>query len=407
MKKLLHTTSRTIVGILFIFSGFVKAVDPTGYAIKIIDYLGAFHFDNLAFAAMPLAISIAALEFLTGIHLLMGFRIKASSTLALLFMIIFTPLTLGIAIFNPVTDCGCFGDAIKLSNWHTFFKNIILLIPTIYIFYRRKEFTSQLNNIKQILLTLGFTIAILGVAQISLNYLPIIDFRPYSVGVNIPQDMSIPIDAEQPEYQTSFTMEKNGEKKIFSAENYPYNDSTWVFISNETKVINTGYQAPIHDFVLLNDNNEDVAPQITTDKNATLLIVSSQIQKGVWGENIDKIRNLKKMLIEKGIKSFLVTSSSNENISSFEYNTDAGFDYLIGDETMLKTVIRSNPGLVLIQDGNIIGKWHYNNIPNIKEFENPVSFSLKQTTNQKNKLILALFSLTILLFSSALMITRK
>ncbi len=407
MNKLFFTLSRIGVGILFIFSGFVKAVDPVGSAIKFSDYLGAFHMEGLLFLVMPLAFSIATLEFLTGIHLLFGFRIKTFSILALLFMAIFTPLTLGIAISNPVSDCGCFGDAIKLTNWQTFFKNIIISIPVVYLFIKRKSYTTQISPLKQFILSLGFLGGILGLSQYGVSHLPVLDFRPYKVGVNIPEGMSIPEGAEQPEYETTFIMEKDGKQKVFGTKDYPYNDSTWVFVDSETKVITTGYQPPIHDFVLLDDDGNNMVPEITSYQEPTLLIVSAQINKGVWGENLDKLKEIQKTFYEKGMKSYLLTSSSNEEITSFEFNTNAGFNYLIGDETMLKTVVRSNPGLVLVQNGNIIGKWHYNDIPDSKAFDNPVSYSVKALVDKKDKLIISLCVLAVSLFAALLMLQKK
>ncbi|GAF04574.1 BT_3928 family protein [Saccharicrinis fermentans] len=192
MTRSLFVVSRILVGITFIFSGFVKAVDPTGSAIKFGDYLSAFGTESLMGLVMPAAFVVAALEFLTGLHLLLGIRIKTSSILALIFMTIFTPLTLFIAIKNPVTDCGCFGDALKLSNWETFFKNIILLLPTLFIFVKRKQFNEAIKNLNKLIITLFFTGAILGITYYSLQHLPIIDFRPYKIGNNINEGMQIP-----------------------------------------------------------------------------------------------------------------------------------------------------------------------------------------------------------------------
>ncbi|MCW3786915.1 BT_3928 family protein [Plebeiibacterium sediminum] len=399
MTKLFYYLSRLIVGLTFIFSGFVKAVDPVGSAIKFGDYLSSFHLSDFSFIVIPLSFIVSALEFLTGIHILLGIRIKTSSIIAMLFMVIFVPLTLGIAIANPVTDCGCFGDAVKLTNWETFAKNIVLLIPTLFLFINRKKFVNTISILNKLTFSFASTAIILSVSFYSYYHLPIIDFRPYKIGNNITEGMIIPEGAAQPEYETSFIMEKDGVQKTFEASNYPYNDSTWIFIDSETKVISKGYEPPIHDFVLTNDEGEDITKVLLEKSTPTLLVISPQINKGTWGANIDSLKSLNKALFQKGFDTFFVTASTSEDITNFEFSTEAGFNYLTADETMLKTMIRSNPGLVLIQDGNVIGKWHYKDIPNAKQFANPTSFALKQLKDKNEKNVIYIIILLSILMS--------
>ncbi|WP_430931419.1 BT_3928 family protein [Saccharicrinis sp. 156] len=408
MPRFIFVISRILVGVTFIFSGFVKAVDPTGSAIKFNDYLSAFGMEYLSGLVIPAAFILAALEFLTGLHLLLGIRVRTSSVLALVFMAIFAPLTLFIAIKNPVTDCGCFGDALKLSNWETFFKNVILTLPTLYLFINRHNYKDNIKTIHKLVITLVFTGTILGVSYYSLEHLPIIDFRPFKIGNNINEGMLIPEGAEQPEYETTFILEKDGVEKTFTVENYPYTDTTWVFVSNETKVIKEGYEPPIHDFVLNDSEGTDQAQNILNSDVPVLLVVSYQINKGAWNEGKqEQIVQLKNALYEQGIKTYFLTSSSDEEITKFEFDGDAGFDYLNADETMLKTVIRCNPGLVLLQKGNVVGKWHYNDLPAAYSFKNPIAYSLSQMVEKQSLLLVLCLTFASLVFITVFMRKNK
>ncbi len=364
--------------------------------------------EYLSGLVIPAAFILAALEFLTGLHLLLGIRVRTSSVLALVFMAIFAPLTLFIAIKNPVTDCGCFGDALKLSNWETFFKNVILTLPTLYLFINRHNYKDNIKTIHKLVITLVFTGTILGVSYYSLEHLPIIDFRPFKIGNNINEGMLIPEGAEQPEYETTFILEKDGVEKTFTVENYPYTDTTWVFVSNETKVIKEGYEPPIHDFVLNDSEGTDQAQNILNSDVPVLLVVSYQINKGAWNEGKqEQIVQLKNALYEQGIKTYFLTSSSDEEITKFEFDGDAGFDYLNADETMLKTVIRCNPGLVLLQKGNVVGKWHYNDLPAAYSFKNPIAYSLSQMVEKQSLLLVLCLTFASLVFITVFMRKNK
>ncbi len=398
MSRYFINLSRRFIGIIFIFSGFVKAVDPIGGSIKFNDYFEAFNLGFFNSFTIPLAFILASLEFLVGTHLLIGIRIKTASWMTLLFMIIFTPITLIIAITNPVSDCGCFGDAIKLSNWQTFYKNIIFLGLSIFIFIKRDKYITQHNNIIKYFISFIYVVFILSVTFYSYYHLPIIDFRPYYVGANINEGMTIPKDAEQPEFETTFIMEKNGKRKTFNANNYPYQDSTWVFIKSKTKLLKKGYKPPIHDFVLTNSENLDITNELLSNNKPTLLVISYRLLDGKWDNDTkEQIKIIKDSLKLKDINTFIVTASNNEDITKFEFSGNYGFEYLTADETMLKTVIRSNPGLVLIQSGNILGKWSNIDIPKVKDFKTPVAYSIK-TINKSKEIILSLMLLIGMLF---------
>ena len=207
--KYLSLVSRVFVGLVFIFSGFVKAVDPYGSAYKFDDYFAAFGMPWLHFVSLALSFILSGAEFLIGISLFFGIRMKVGSLALTIFMVFFTILTLFLAIFNPVSDCGCFGDAMILTNWETFFKNVIIIIPAIYIFITIKKFPIKLNPSYEWLILAFFGIVIFSVSLFGYRHLPVFDFRPYNVGTYIPSKMEIPADAPQDIYESIMIYEKN------------------------------------------------------------------------------------------------------------------------------------------------------------------------------------------------------
>jgi hypothetical protein len=227
MIKFFRFSALLVVGFVFMFSGFVKAVDPFGGAVKFIDYFNAFGLGLLVPLSMPLSIILAAFEFLIGIHLVLQLRVRQLAWPTLVLAAFFTILTLYIAIANPVSDCGCFGDALKLTNWETFIKNLILLPLAIFIFWQRKNVVQPMASWRQWVLSTLFAIVILGVSWIGIEQVPMLDFRPYKVGTHLPTEMTVPADAEQPEYDTRFILEKDGVRKEFGLQDYPYTDTTW------------------------------------------------------------------------------------------------------------------------------------------------------------------------------------
>ncbi len=384
MKKQIKHLCRFFVALTFIFSGFVKAIDPFGSAVKFEDYFIAFGFEWLTPIALSLSFALILFEFLLGVYLIFGVYIKQTSIVAFATMSFFTILTLFLAIFNPVTDCGCFGDAIKLTNWETFWKNIIIIIPTYYIFREREKFQFEYKNIEKQIIILAPAIYIFLFSIYNHRHLPIIDFRPYKIGVNLNDGMSIPEDAPQPEYETIFTLSKDGVESTFSLEEYPYDDSTWVFVNSETKIISEGFIPPLSDFSVLNKYQDDFTQDITNQKGIQLLLISPNVNK-INKKTISKIRNLSQISISQDVAHYLLTSSSIDDSEEFANLNNIYFnDLLFADEVTLKTIIRSNPGLVAIYDGTIIGKYHYNDFPDEKIFNNPLAYSLEKQQKKSN-----------------------
>ena len=359
--KLIRLISRILVGFVFIFSGFVKAVDPLGSAYKFSDYFQAFHIDFLKFLCLPLSILLCTAEFITGISVLTGFRQKTGITGVFLLIIFFTPLTFILALTNPVSDCGCFGDAIHLTNWQTFGKNIILLIFILVLFTGRKSVKSIFEPLTEWLILLFITILFVAFSLYNLRYLPVIDFLPYKEGTNIPEKMKVPEGAAADKYITTFIYQKAGARKEFTINNYPANDSLWIFIEQKSLLVKKGYVPTIHDFSIVNMKNEDITGSVLNDPSYTVLMISKKLQEADTG-NLTKGFELGSYCYTTGINFYILTASGSDEVK----NLENGLAFCNTDETTLKTMMRSNPGYVLLKDGTIIGKWSWANLPELR-----------------------------------------
>ena len=354
---------RFILGATFVFSGFVKAVDPLGTYYKIQDYLAAFGMQQLLPDIVPLLMSVllAVLEFAVGMHLLLGIKRRFTTRLALLIMLVMTPLTLYLALTNPISDCGCFGDALVLTNWQTFGKNVVLLTCAIVLMITPWAMVRFLTKKMEWTLSNYCIVFALALAGYCLATLPIIDFRPYKIGNNIREGMEIPEGAKPTIFDTRFIMEKDGVKQTFTVDNYP--DSTWTFVSAETVVVEKGYEPPIHDFVMESlETGEDITDEVLDDPGYTFLLITHRTEEADEG-NIDLINELYEYCQENGYKFYALSSSSAEAIELWRDRTGAEYPFCIMDDITLKTMVRSNPGLMLIKGGVILNKWPSSQLP--------------------------------------------
>jgi uncharacterized membrane protein YphA (DoxX/SURF4 family) len=356
--RFLILSSRILGGLVFIFSGFVKGVDPVGSQIKFSDYLTAAGMtvpDNLLLIA---AMLLCALEFLIGIALVTGAFYRAGVIGYVIFMSLFTPLTLVLAIFNPVSDCGCFGDALLLTNWETFFKNIVLLVPGILMVLTLRKQTPKVS--------MQFSATIIGLSTLlfflfmiyNIRYNPIIDFRPYKIGTNIPESMSIPEGAPGDVYDIKLLYEKDGLVKEFTLQNYPADDSAWIFVDQKSELVSKGYEPPIKDFNVRTVEGRDVTDIILYHQGYTLLLIAHKLSDA-RSDLLDAGLELGTECVSRGIQFFVLTSSPSEEIGGFGKDSI----FCVADEVMLKTMIRTNPGYILIKDGTIIGKWSAAGLP--------------------------------------------
>lgn len=399
-KKIIVEICRVLLGIVFVFSGFVKAVDPLGFTYKISDYLAAFGLSSLDFFALPASFFLSALEFVLGVCLLLGVYRRFHSILILLFMLFMTPLTLYLAIANPVTDCGCFGDAIVISNWQTFFKNVIFLAAAIIVFLWYKLMT-PLYTYKSISLAALWTwLFILGVSFYCYTYLPILDFRPYKIGNSITKLMEIPDGAGQDVYESVLIYEKDGVSQEFTLENYPKDDNTWTFVDSKSKLIKKGYEPPIHDFVIVNEYDEEITDDILYDPNYTFLLISYKLEKAD-DSDVDKINEIYDYSKANDYSFYALTSSLPDKIREWTENTGAEYPFCTMDEIALKTIIRSNPGLMLLKEGTVINKWPHKKIPGEKFLDQRLEDSelgqIPKNRDARNVLLLAFILLLPLL----------
>lgn len=362
--KYIIIVCRYLLAFLFIFSGFVKGVDPYGFAYKLNDYFKAFHADFFEPLSLTLSFILCAGELLIGLLLLFGVKLRFAAWGAFLFMLYFTPLTFILAIFNPVHDCGCFGDAIKLTNWETFYKNLILLPAAIILFKKRKQLPSGFTGLKELIVF----VLLLGVAflpsYIGYTRMPLFDFRPYHIGVNITEAMRIPEGAKGDVYKSTLYYKKDGVVKEFDENNIPWQDTTWKYVDTKSVLIQKGYTPPIENFSLTTPSGKDITDSILSYPNYYFLVVAHRLDKS----DVNSVNKLNELYFKAKSLHYgfaCVTSTSQSGIDAFISITGAAYPFLNADEIMLKTMIRSNPGLILLNKGTIIGQWHYNKLPKV------------------------------------------
>lgn len=375
LLKMIVNLCRIIVAVTFIFSGFVKAIDPIGTQYKLQDYLGAIGMAGILpnWTLLAVAVFLAAIEFCIGIFLLFAIQRRLISKLTVAFMAFMTMVTVWIVVADPVKDCGCFGDALHLTNTETLIKNIVLLVCSLAIMYRPLAMFRFVSKSNQWIVTNYTIVFILVSSGLSLYCLPIFDFRPYHIGVNIPRGMEIPKGAKLPQFKTTFIMEKNGQRKEFTLDNYP--DASWKFIDSKTVQTSEGYIPPIHDFSITdNKTGLDLTNSVLSHKGYTFLLIAPHLETAD-DSNFGDIDRLYEYAQSYDIPFYCLTASTTKAIKRWIDLTGAEYPFCITDEAVLKTIIRSNPGLLLLKDGTIINKWSHNNLPNEAKLSRPISQS--------------------------------
>ena len=360
--------ARTVVGLTFILSGLVKAIDPLGTQYKIQDYLAAIP-PSLSLPDMLtllMSVSLSMVEFTLGAFMLTAISRRVTARLTLLFMMVMTAVTVWIYIADPVKDCGCFGDALTLTNLETLLKNIVLLALAALVAWRPTHIGRLMSRSNQMLLGQMLMVTPVALSFWCLYDLPLIDFRPYHIGADIKAGMETPEGAEQPVFDTTFIMEKDGERREFTLDNYP--DSTWTFVDSKTVTVKEGYVPPIHDFSITAADGEDITDMVLGREGYTFLLISPDLDKAD-DQNFGDIDQIYEFCQDNSIPFYCLTASTEKSQQHWQNITGAEYPFCMTDATTLKTMIRSNPGLMLLEKGVVRGKWSHNRLPETTELE--------------------------------------
>ncbi len=363
--------SRILFGLVFIFSGFVKAIDPLGSAYKFQDYFMAFGTEWLFFSALPMAIILSTLELVIGIAVLFGIKMRYSAWGGLLFMAFFTPLTLYIAISDPVPDCGCFGDAIIISNWDTFYKNIFILAAAVIIFIYRDKIKPLWSEKGDNILIAGITALTVLLSLYCILYVPIIDFRPWKVGNDI-RELVIPTP-ERAEVYLIFENTDTGETQEYHSSDYPWNDPEWMaqweLVDQRRNVITPFQEAEIENFYIEDEFGDDLTEYFITKDEFWFMVVAHDLHRTNGRAFDKKITPLAANAAKHGYDLVVLTGSTLDDVDDFRHSHQTPYDFYLSDDIELKTIIRSNPGLLLMKDGVVIAKWPHRRIPHFEEIQ--------------------------------------
>lgn len=375
MNKALLNLLRIIVGLLFIFSGLIKANDPLGFGYKLQEYFEVFHIAFLNDYATVFAILLCTIEIVLGALLLLGIRARNVASGLLLTIIFFTFLTFYSAFFEVVTSCGCFGDAIPLTPWQSFSKDIVLLIMILYIYKGRNEIIPLINSEIVQNWILGFIVLIsLGFGLYTYNFLPILDFLPYKIGNNIPSLMIMPPGAPQDVYQITYTLKNNstGETKSLTDKEYLssgiWKDKSWEITGDpESKLIKKGFEVKIKDLKITDSQGTDYNAEILENPYYNLVIVAYDLSK----TDLIGIGNLNAIAINAAenfnIRTVFLTSNSAQDAEAFSKKNKLVMEIFHADAIPLKSMVRANPGVLLLKNGTVINKWHFHNLPSYDE----------------------------------------
>lgn len=370
MKVNLIWFCQIVVGLLFIFSGFIKANDPLGFSYKLEEYFEVFHLTFLNGFALPLSIFLCGLEIIMGFALLIGAQAKKLVWGLLLLILFFTFLTFYSAVFKVVQSCGCFGDAIPLTPWQSFFKDLILLALILFLFLNRTYIQPFFGKSVEKALLLFVTIIAFGAGIYTYNFLPVIDFLPYKIGVNIPEAMRIPPGAKADEYEQTYQLKnkKTGDSKSITDKEYLkteiWKDENWEIIGDpQSKLIKKGFETKIRDLNISDAQGDDYTKELLDNPYYNLIIVAYDLDKANEAA-IGKLNATVLNLAENfNTRTVLLTSNSAVDATNFSKKNNLMAEIFYADAVPLKSMVRSNPGVLLLKNGTIINKWHFHLMP--------------------------------------------
>jgi len=355
------TLARIILGCVFIYSGLVKGIDPVGTEFRIVDYFIAFGMDWANPLALPLSVILNATEFILGVLLVFNINIKITSWLVISMMAVFTVVTINDAVYNPVPDCGCFGDALVITNWQTLYKNLIINAFVIIIFLSGKRSSRWLKPKVEWGIFIVFIMGITGFEIYNIRHLPVMDFREWKEGNKMVNANPLPL-----EYYLTYRNIETGKEKEYLSPDYPYNDSVWMskreFIRQ--RIVDSNPQ--IHDLKIDNEIGDDITPLIIENPDYQFILVSYDLSKADL-KRINEIRGFINICNDKGISFVVLTSSVPDEAEMFIKDFKLDADIYFADDIVLMAMIRSNPGLILLKDAVVLKKWHYNDFPAFEE----------------------------------------
>jgi len=371
--RILGNLCRILAGLVFMFSGFVKGVDPLGTAYRIEDYLQVFHMTWLMPSALFFSILLCTFEFVLGVSLVFSIRLKFTAWVLLFVSGFFIVLTFFDALNNTVPDCGCFGDALKLTNWETFYKNIVLMILTVIIFYRRKRTVPCFLPKIEVLFTGIVTMIFAAFTLYSYTMLPVIDFLPFKTGSHLISPIP-----PTPKIYLTYKNKKTGETKEYLSPNFPWKDKVWMeqweFVSQRVN------KTSDNDMIYIQDvHSLDITREVLSNKNGELLIVSYDLEKANQ-KDLKKVIEFGNQAVRQYLSTVMLTSSAVRNHNFIASPAPMHFEFYNTDDVQLKMLVRANPGVVLVKDGVIMGKWSSHNLPTVNDM---YKILLKQPKKKK------------------------
>ncbi len=366
LLKTVVNLCRLLLAGTFVFSGFVKANDPYGTMYKVADYLAAWNVELPGVLMLVAAIVLAFVEFIIGLYLLFGISCRSVARITLLLMAVMTLFTVYIAVVNPVSDCGCFGDAVILSNTQTLLKNIVLLLAAVVLFRYHSLQIKVLSENSEWLVSVFSNVYVIGFAGYSLFSLPVFDFRPYHIGADIREGIVLP-DSLMPQFDVRIVYERDGERMELGIDD-DEPDSTWKYVDTKRIQTKAAGRPVIADFYIVDDRNggEDITDMVLADEGYSFLLVAPRLEDANQGY-IGDINNVYDYASTYGYPFYCLTASDSLAQELWKDHTGAEYQFYRGDERTLKTIVRSNPGLVLLKDGKVMRKCSTYQMPTAKD----------------------------------------